>query len=57
MSRDKSAKTNHTTPGDAMNQKQFEQMIRKAEEGPFYTIKAVKNELAKWKAKYFKYEN
>ena len=47
MSRDKSAKTNHTTPGDAMNQKQFEQMIRKAEEGPFYTIKAVKPELAK----------
>ncbi|MDB5144763.1 MAG: hypothetical protein JWQ66_3476 [Mucilaginibacter sp.] len=54
MGKIKTAKINYAIPGDAMNQQEFEQMIRKAEKGPFHTIKAVKSELAKWKAKYSK---
>jgi hypothetical protein len=54
MSKIKSAKINFAFPGDAMDQQEFEQMIKKAENGPFHTIKKVKNELAKWKAKYSK---
>ena len=51
MGKIKSAKINYAIPGDAMDQQEFEQMIKKAEERPFHTIKTVKNELAKWKAK------
>ncbi len=52
MSKVKSAKVNYAIPGDAMDQQQFEQMIWNAEKGPFHTLKTVKAELAKWKAKY-----
>jgi hypothetical protein len=54
MSKIKSAKTNYAIPGDAMDQREFEAMIRKAENGPFHTMKTVKAELAKWKTKYSK---
>jgi hypothetical protein len=54
MGKIKSAKINYAIPGDTMDQKEYEQMIKKAENGPFHTIKAVKNELAKWKVKYSK---
>jgi hypothetical protein len=54
MGKIKLAKTNYATPGEAMDQREFEEMIKKAEKGPFYTIREVKIELAKWKAKYSK---
>lgn len=54
MGKIKSPKINYATSGDALDQKEFEQMIRKAEMGPFYTVKEVKAEIAKWKAKYSK---
>ena len=55
MNKTKSAKTNYAIPGDAMSQQEFGQMIQKAESGPFHTIKSVKTELEKWKAKYSKW--
>ena len=54
MGKIKSAKTNYAIPGDAMSQQEFQQMIEKAENGTFHSIKSVKTELAKWKAKYVK---
>ena len=54
MGKVKSAKINYAIPGDAMSQQEFEQMVRKAEAGPFHTMKSVKAELAKWKAKHSK---
>ena len=54
MGKIKSEKINYAIPGDATDQQEFEQMIRKAEKGPFHTIKTVKTELEKWKAKYSK---
>lgn len=54
MSKIKSAKINYSVPGDAMGQQEFEQMIKKAENGPFHSMKTVKAELAKWKAKHVK---
>jgi len=54
MGKIKSVKINYAIPGEALEQQEFEQMIKKAESGPFYTIKAVKTELGKWKAKYSK---
>ena len=38
----KSEKINYAIPGDAMSQKEFEEMIKKAEDGPFHTIQKVK---------------
>ena len=52
MGKIKSAIINYATPGKVLEQQEFEQMIKKAESGPFHTIKAVKIELEKWKAKY-----
>ena len=52
MGKVKSDKINYAISGDAMNQQEFERIIRKAEAGSFRTMKAVKPELAKWKAKY-----
>ncbi|MEO6849080.1 MAG: hypothetical protein ABI203_08255 [Mucilaginibacter sp.] len=54
MGKVKSAKINYAIPGDALDQKEFETMIRKAEKGTFHTIEAAKAELEKWKAKYSK---
>ena len=54
MSKVESAKINYAIPGNAMDQQEFEQMIQKAKSGSFHTIKAVKAELAKWKAKHSK---
>ena len=54
MSKIKSVKINYSVPGDAMDQQEFEQMIKKAENGPFHSMKIVKNELAKWKARHSK---
>jgi len=54
MGKIKSANVNYAIPGEPMEQREFEQMIKNAEKGPFYTMKAVKSELAKWKAKYSK---
>lgn len=50
MGKIKTAKITYAGPGDATDQQEFEQMIKKAEEGPFHTMQTVKNELAKWKA-------
>jgi len=52
MGKIKTQKVNYATPGDPMSQQEFEQMIRDAEKGPFYSVKEVKAEMAKWKAKY-----
>jgi len=54
MSKIQPAKVNYAIPGNAMAQKEFEEMIHKAEKGPFHSIKTVKNELEKWKARYSK---
>lgn len=51
MGKVKSPKINYATPGGVIDQHEFEQMIHKAENGPFHSIKAVKAEVAKWKAK------
>ena len=42
MGKIKSAKVNYSIPGEAMDQQEFEQMIKKAENGPFHTMKTVK---------------
>jgi hypothetical protein len=52
MGKIKSQKVNYAIPGEPMSQQEFEQMIGEAEKGPFYTVKEVKTELAKWKSKY-----
>jgi hypothetical protein len=49
MNKNKPIKFNYVTPGKEIKQKKFEQMIKKAENGPFHTIKEVKIELEKWK--------
>jgi hypothetical protein len=54
MGKVKSSKINYAIPGSPMDQREFEQMIREAEKEPFYTVKEVKAEMAKWKAKYSK---
>jgi hypothetical protein len=54
MGKIKSQKTNYAIPGSPMSQQEFEQMIRDAEKGPFYTVDEVKAELAKWKVRYSK---
>jgi hypothetical protein len=52
MSKTKSAKTNYALPGEPMSQQEFEEMIKKAEKGPFHAIAEVKAEIEKWKVKY-----
>ncbi len=54
MAKVKFDKDNYALPGDAMSQKEFEEMIKKAEAGPFHSIKDLKIEVAKWKAKHTK---
>ncbi len=54
MGKTKSDKINYAIPGDAISQKEFEQMIKKAEKGPFHSIDVLKADLEKWKAKYLK---
>jgi hypothetical protein len=54
MGKVKSSNINYAIPGNPMDQQEFEQMIREAEKGPFYTVKEVKAEMVKWKAKYSK---
>ena len=54
MRKIKSTKVNYSNPVGTMNQQEFEQMIKKAETGPFHSIEKVKNELVKWKSKYSK---
>ncbi|GAC1305343.1 MAG: hypothetical protein NVSMB24_14090 [Mucilaginibacter sp.] len=45
MGKIKSAKINYAVPGEAMDQKDFEKMVREAEKGPFHTLKALKKSL------------
>ena len=52
MGKVKSEKINYAIPGEPMDQKEFEQMIKKAEAGPFHTMETLRNELTKWKAKH-----
>ena len=54
MGKGKSSKNNYATPGGVIDMQEFAQIIRKAEDGPFHTLKAVKSEMAKWKAKNLK---
>lgn len=54
MGKIKSEKTNYAIQGRGMSQQEFEQMIKKAEHGPFHSIAAVKAEVAKWKTKHSK---
>ena len=54
MGKVKSQNTNYAVPGEPMTHPEFEQMIQKAEKGPFYTINELKAEVAKWKAKHSK---
>jgi hypothetical protein len=46
MGKTKAIKTNYAIPGNAMDQQEFQNMIKKAEKGPFYTISEVKDKLA-----------
>jgi hypothetical protein len=54
MGKIKSDKINYAIPGDPISQQEFEQIIKKAEKGPFHSIDTLKANLAKWKAKYSK---
>lgn len=54
MGKIKSSKTNYSIPGPAMSQKEFDEMIREAQKGPFYSVPLLKEEIAKWKAKHSK---
>jgi len=54
MGKVKSDKANYAVPGEPMSQKEFEEMIKKAEQGPFYSVEDLKAEAAKWKAKHSK---
>jgi len=54
MGKVKTEKINYALPGDPMSQKEFEEMIKKAEDGPFHSIEKVKVEFAKWKLKHSK---
>jgi hypothetical protein len=49
MGKVKTDKVNYALPGEPMSQKEFEEMIKKAEQGPFHSIEKVKTEFAKWK--------
>ena len=49
MAKIKSDKINNV-----MDQQEFEQMIKKAENGQFHSMKAVKNQMAKLKVKHSK---
>ena len=51
MGKIKSPKTNYAIPGNPMDQQEFDQMIRDAEKGLFYTVAEVKAKMAKWKAR------
>jgi hypothetical protein len=50
----KATNNNYTKVGKPLCQKEFEQMIKRAESGPFYSMQTVKAEFEKWKAKYSK---
>jgi len=52
MGKVKSDKINYAIPGEPMSQKEFEEMIKKAENGPFHSIEHLKAEVTKWKAKH-----
>ena len=54
MGKVKSEKINYALPGEPMSEKEFEVMIKKAEEGPFHTIEKVMAEFEKWKSKHSK---
>ena len=49
MGKVKTEKINYALPGEPLSQKELEEMIKKAEEGPFHSIEKVKTEFAKWK--------
>ena len=52
MGKVKSSKNDHTSPGRPTHLMEFEQMVRDAEKGPFYSLKTLKDEISKWKAKH-----
>jgi len=52
MKKYKAGNINYAIPGNALNQRAFEKMIKDAESGTFHTIGEVKAEFEKWKAKY-----
>lgn len=54
MSKTKASKTNYAIPGKPMEQHEFEQMVKDAESGNFHSVKTVREEMEKWKAKYSK---
>ena len=48
-------KANLVFPSDTpMSNEELANVVMEAEKGPFYTVKEVKAEMAKWKAKYSK---
>ena len=54
MDKVKVVKADYAHPGDAMDQQEFEKMIKEAEKGPFHSLKIVEEKLAKWKARHLK---
>ena len=44
-------KIDYTKPGKPMTSKQFENMVARAEKGPFYPMERLREEFLKWKAK------
>ncbi|HEY8928396.1 MAG TPA: hypothetical protein VIM55_04360 [Mucilaginibacter sp.] len=52
MGKVKSDKINYAIPGKPMSQKEFEEIIKKAENGPFHSIEHLKAEVTKWMAKH-----
>ena len=41
--------TDYTRPGEPMTQKEFETLIKKAEQGPFVTLEEGNKEFETWK--------
>ena len=52
MGKVKSSKINYAVPGPEMEQKELEKMVREAQNGPFYSLQSLKEEISKWKAKH-----
>ena len=54
MGKTKPSSTNYAIPGPPLSRKEFKQMIRSAQNEPFYSMQTLKEEISKWKAKHLK---
>ena len=51
MSKTKPSKNNVALPGPPLDPAEFRKMIKDAEKGPFHSIRTLKEDITKWKAK------